>query len=359
MKIGTRIMKTGIAVIITMYLCEILKLEPAIFGAVSAVINMQPSIYLTLKTAKEQIIIHILGVGFGVVFGYLLGGNPLVMGAVTVCIIVLYTRLKLQSGILMGIVAAMFVLSSPANNFLEHALLRSAVIFIGLIVSSLINIIILPPRYGHMFVQKLRECNEKSVEYFSLAVQDFVRLDNEEIPFPSEKKEELLRLNKECWVLAEYYRREKKSTGDGYDLMNLNDWFIMAERFLNYSTALMDKANQIYEILPVRLDRRIKAGMPPISGEFHDLLDLLNLGSVTIERVNAKLRGLICDKISAEQEEISEELWEKYKDAIEEWQPRLTSSYFIHGLIDISVVAMEIRWLAREGKKLLQASRLF
>ncbi|WP_190239325.1 hypothetical protein [Pelotomaculum schinkii] len=73
--------------------------------------------------------------------------------------------------------------------------------------------------------------------------------------------------------------------------------------------------------------------------------------------MNAKLRGLICDKISAEQEEISEELWEKYKDAIEEWQPRLTGSYYIHGLIDISVVAMEIRWLAREGKKLLQASQ--
>ncbi|TEB14639.1 Fusaric acid resistance protein family protein [Pelotomaculum sp. FP] len=351
MKIGTRIMKTGIAVIITMYLCEILKLEPAIFGAVSAVINMQPSIYLTLKTAKEQIVIHILRVGFGVVFGYLLGGNPLVMGAVTVCIIVLYTRLKLQSGILMGIVAAIFVLSSPANNFLEHALLRSAVIFIGLIVSSLINIIILPPRYGHMFVQKLHEYNEKSAEYFSRAVRDFVRIDDEEIPFPSEKRAELLRLNKECLVLAEYYRSERKSTGDGYDLMNLNDWFIVAERFLNYSVSLVEKANQIYEILPVRLERRIKAGMPPISGEYHNLLNLLNSGAVTIERVNTKLRGLICDKISAEQEEISEELWEKYKDAIEEWQPRLTGSYYIHGLIDISVVAMEISVVGKGRQK--------
>jgi hypothetical protein len=207
-----------------------------------------------------------------------------------------------------------------------------------------------------MFVQKLRECNEKSIEYFSQAVRDFVRLDKDEIPFPSEKKEELLRLNKECWVLAEYYRREKKSTGDGYDLMDLNDWFIMAERFLNYSTALMEKANQIYELLPVRLERRIKFGIPPISDEFHDLLDLLNQGSVTIERVNSKLRGLICDKTTEEQEVISEELWEKYKDAVEEWQPT-GSSYYIHGLIDISVVAMDIRWLAREGKKLLQASQ--
>ena len=56
MKIGARILKTGIAVTITMYLCKMLNLEPAFFGAVSAVVNMQPSIFLTVKTAKDQIL---------------------------------------------------------------------------------------------------------------------------------------------------------------------------------------------------------------------------------------------------------------------------------------------------------------
>ena len=44
MKIGARVIKTCIAVTITMFICQALKLEPAVFGAVSAVVNMQPSI---------------------------------------------------------------------------------------------------------------------------------------------------------------------------------------------------------------------------------------------------------------------------------------------------------------------------
>lgn len=353
---GTRIIKTGIAVIITMYLCNILNLEPALFGAVSAVANMQPSLYLTLKTAKLQIAIHIIGVSIGLAAGYLLGANPFVMGAVTVCIIVLYTRLKMQNGILMGVVAAIFVLSSPANQFLEHAYNRSFVIFIGLFVAMIINATLWPPRYGYIFIEKLRECNEKSVDYFCLAFNDFIRLDNEEIPLPEEKRKEVLRLNKECRVIAEYYRSEKKGFGDGYDLIDPNDWFIVAEKFLNYNDALREKADQIYELLPDRLERRIKAGTPPISSEYNYMLEILKDGCATIERVNTKLRTSICQKISVDQEEISEELWEELKDAIEEWQPRLTGSYYIHALIEISVVAKEIRWLAREGKKLLKMS---
>jgi len=354
MKIGTRIIKTGIAVFITMYLCKIIKLEPAVFGAISAVINIQPSIYLTLKTAREQIIIHIIGVFFGLIFGYLFGGNPFIMGAVTILIILLCIRLKLQNGILMGIVAAIFVLNSPSNQFFEHAYSRSSVIFIGLAVAMIINITVLPPKYRHLFVKKLREFNEKSVDYFCQAVHDFSILDNKEILVSVAKREEILGLNKECRVLAEYYKREKKSFGDGYGFIDPNDWFIMAEKFLKYNESLIEKAEQIYELLPDRFERRIKAGAPPISIEFISMLEILKNGCITIERVNTKLRNSICDKHIVDQEEISEELWEKLNDAIEKWQARISGSYYIHTLIDISVIAKEIRLLAREGKKLLK-----
>ncbi|GBF34768.1 lipoprotein [Desulfocucumis palustris] len=356
MKVGTRIIKTGIAVIITMYLCKIFNLEPALFGAVSAVANMQPTLYLTLKKAKEQVIIHIIGVSLGLAAGYVLGANPFIMGAVTVCIIVLYTRLKLQGGILMGIVAALFVLSSPASQFLEHAYSRSFVIFIGLFVAMTVNAILWPPKYGYAFVEKLRRCNESSVDYFCRAVHDFIRLDNEEIPLPEQKRKEVVKLNEECRVIAEYYRSEKKSFGDGYDLIDPNDWFVVAERLLIYNDSLREKADQIYQLLPYRLERRIKAGAPPISGEYNYMLEILKNGCATIERVNKKLRTSICEKISVDQERISEELWEELREAIEEWQPRLAGSYYIHALIEISVVANEIRWLAREGKKLLKMS---
>ena len=114
MKIGARILKTGVAVTITMYLCKLLNLEPAFFGAVSAVVNMQPSIFLTVKTAKDQILVHLIGVGFGLLFGYLVGGSPLTMGIVSILLIAVYIRMGLNSGISMGIVAAVFVIGAAS-----------------------------------------------------------------------------------------------------------------------------------------------------------------------------------------------------------------------------------------------------
>lgn len=183
-RIGTRVIKTGIAVTITMFICNRFNLEPAVFGAVSAVINMQPSVYLTFNTAREQVIIHILGVLTGMAFGYLLGGNPLTIGMAAVTIIIIYTRLKLKNGILMGIVAAIFIISSSPDQFLFHALSRSGVIFTGLIVAMAVNVVLWPPRYGGVFYEMLKECNAQSVDYFCRAVRDFISLDDKERPAP-------------------------------------------------------------------------------------------------------------------------------------------------------------------------------
>ena len=40
--------------------------------------------------------------------------------------------------------------------------------------------------------------------------------------------------------------------------------------------------------------------------------------------------------------------------AIEQWQSKLSGSYYVHGLIEAAVTANEIKWAAREGKLLLQ-----
>lgn len=131
LKIGARVIKTGIAVAITMFICKLLDLEPAFFGAVSAVINMQPSIFLSFRAAKDQILVHILGVGW-LLLRLLFGGDASLGRLDCYFAYSLYIKLDLHSGITMGIVAALFVLSSSTEEFLVHALARTGVIFVGL-----------------------------------------------------------------------------------------------------------------------------------------------------------------------------------------------------------------------------------
>lgn len=354
MRIGARIIKTGIAVTITMFICKMFNLEPAFFGAVSAVINIQPSIFLTLKTAKDQIMIHIIGVGFGLGFGYLVGSNPIIMGFISVLIISIYKKMNLQSGITMGIVAALFVLSSGEEQFLPHALARTAVIFVGLGTAMIINISLWPPRYKNQFILKMRIANEETANYFCQAVRAYVTLGNEDPDSNQAKCQQIHKLNKEVRALSELFKQEgglltPVSSAQG-------EWFGVAERLLDYNEALAERADRIYDLLSGRFERRMKAGYPPISEEFRTILAILDSGCDTIDRINAKLRIRIIDDRPVEAEAISEDFWKRLTIAIEHWQMKFTDSYYLHALLEAAVTANELKWAAREAKRLLSES---
>jgi hypothetical protein len=351
--IGARILKTGIAVALTMFTCNLLKLEPALFGAVSAVVNVQPSVHLTLKAAKEQIIVHVLGVTVGLAFGYLFGGGPLTVGIVTILLISLMVRMNLKSGILMGIVAAIFILTSAPDQFLAHALSRSGVIFTGLVTAMLINVTLWPPKNRQLLTHKLRETNDATVNYFCRAVKDFTRLENQPIKAPAEERKRVYDLIKECRVLAENAQRERHNTGQDYLFLDPNHWLPLAENLLDYTKSMAEKADQIYELFPSRLDRRLKHGANPLSEEFQSILEILERGCLTVTRVNNKLITLVCDQSPAKPEEISESYWENLTAAVDKWHEKFSGSYYLHALIEVGVVAHEIRWASREGKKLL------
>ena len=356
MKIGARILKTGIAVTITMYLCKLLNLEPAFFGAVATVVNMQPTIFLTVKSAKDQILVHLIGVSAGLAFGYLIGGSPLIMGVVSILLIVVYIRLGLNAGISMGIVAALFVMGSSQELFLPHALNRTGVIFTGLITAMVVNVFLWPPRYSQQLKTRLRESNEATVAYFCRAVDEYITMENETPEIDPSEKQRVQRLIAEVRSLSGRLASEVELLGSG--TAEQNRWRILAEKFIDYNSTLAEKADRIYAILPVRLDRRHQAGDPPISEEFREILMILGQGCHSIRRINGKLRSVIIDGEDAETEEISETYWEKLTVAIEQWQPKLTSSYYVHALIEAAVTADEIRWAARQGKLILQESAI-
>jgi hypothetical protein len=353
-KIGARILKTGIAVTITMYICKLFNLEPAFFGAVATVVNMQPTISLTVKSAKDQILVHMIGVSAGLIFGYMIGGSPLIMGIVSILLIVIYIRLGLNTGISMGIVAALFVMGSSQELFLPHALNRTGVIFAGLITAMTVNVLLWPPRYSRMLKERLKESNEAAVDYFCRAVDEYVKLENDTPEHDLAAKQRVHRLNAETRALSGRLASEGDLLGLG--TAEQNRWRILAEKFIDYNATLTEKADHIYAILPVRLERRHQAGDPPISDEFREILMILGQGCSGIQRINGKLRSVILDGEDAQTEEISEVYWERLKVAIEQWQPKLTSSYYVHALIEAAVAADEIRWAARQGKLILQES---
>lgn len=354
MKIGARVLKTGIAVAITMFLCKFLGLEPAFFGAVSAVINMQPSIFLTLRAARDQILVHLLGIAAGFFFGYFLGVNPFSAGLIVILLIPIYIKLRLHSGITMGIVAALFVLSSSTEEFMVHALARSGVIFVGLGSAMLVNVLLWPPRYTKLLKEKLRQSNEAAVLYFCRAVQDYVGLDSSrELHIDTEQRKRVYKLNKEARMLLDLLSSERPVVAESTEP---REWITLAEKLIDYNESIIKKGDRIFDLLPTRLERRMKSDAPPVSDEFKAILGILESGCTIVVRVNGKIRSVIVDGGIVSPEEISEEYWESLTTAIEQWQQRLAGSYYLHGLLEIAVTANEIKWATRQAKILLQES---
>jgi len=354
MQIGARVLKTGIAVAITMFFCKFLGLEPAFFGAVSAVINMQPSIFLTLRAARDQILVHLLGIAAGFFFGYFLGVNPFSAGLIVILLIPIYIKLRLHSGITMGIVAALFVLSSSTEEFMMHALARSGVIFVGLGSAMLVNVLLWPPRYTKLLKEKLRQSNEAAVLYFCRAVQDYVGLDSSrELHIDTEQRKRVYKLNKEARMILDLLSSERPVVAESTEP---REWITLAEKLIDYNESIIKKGDRIFDLLPTRLERRMKSDAPPVSDEFKAILEILESGCTIVVRVNGKIRSVIVDGGIVSPEEISEEYWESLTTAIEQWQQRLAGSYYLHGLLEIAVTANEIKWATRQAKILLQES---
>ncbi|AZV43914.1 hypothetical protein BAOM_3305 [Peribacillus asahii] len=49
MKLDPRVIKTGIAVTLALYICSLFNLESAVFAGIAAIFTIQPSIYRTWK----------------------------------------------------------------------------------------------------------------------------------------------------------------------------------------------------------------------------------------------------------------------------------------------------------------------
>jgi uncharacterized membrane protein YgaE (UPF0421/DUF939 family) len=354
LKIGARVIKTGIAVALTMTCCKYLGLEPAFFGAVSAVINMQPSIFLTYTAAKDQLLVHIIGVLAGFFFGYFLGVNPLSAGLIVVLLIPLYIKFNLHSGITMGIVAALFVLSSSTEEFFFHALSRTAVIFVGLGSAMFINIVLWPPRYTEQLKEKLRQSNEASVLYFCRAVQDYVGLDGSDFHADIEQQNRVYKLNKQARALLELLGRERNMLNAAPQ--QKQEWIDLAQKLIEYNESIVNKGDRIFDILPTRLERMQTNKNAPANDEFRAILTILESGCTIVVRLNGKLRSIIADGHSAEPEKISEDYWDSLTQAIEPWQPKLKDSYYLHDLLEIALTANEIKWATRQAKRLLYQS---
>ncbi|MDM5197565.1 aromatic acid exporter family protein [Fictibacillus enclensis] len=147
MKLGARMIKTGLAITMAIYLAMLFNLNTPVFAAIAATFAIQPSIYRSYQTVIEQIQGNVIGAFFAIVGVLLLGNSPFVIGFVVVIVIAVNLKIKVEKTIPLAIVTVIVIMESQTPNFISFALGRFLLIMLGVVSAFLVNLIFMPPKH--------------------------------------------------------------------------------------------------------------------------------------------------------------------------------------------------------------------
>lgn len=171
MKLGARMLKTGIAITLALYIAQLLNLPSPIFTGIAAIFAIQPTIYRSYLSVVEQVQGNIIGALLAISFYLLFGSHLLIVGLTAIVAIVIMVKLKLENSIRLALVTIIVIMEAPTEQFLYFASLRTFSIFIGILSAFIVNFIFLPPKYETKLFQNISNVTEDILKWIRLTTR--------------------------------------------------------------------------------------------------------------------------------------------------------------------------------------------
>jgi uncharacterized membrane protein YgaE (UPF0421/DUF939 family) len=156
MKLGARIFKTGIAIVLSLYLAQLLDSPAPVLAGIAAIFAIQPTIYRSYLTIVEQIQGNLIGALLAVIFVLLLGNHIIIIGLAAIIVIIINLKLKIENTIGLSLVTLVSIMETPGTDFIPFAGIRFSTIMIGVFSAFIVNLVFLPPKYENkLYFKKL------------------------------------------------------------------------------------------------------------------------------------------------------------------------------------------------------------
>ncbi|MFD1735240.1 aromatic acid exporter family protein [Bacillus salitolerans] len=168
MKIGGRILKTGIAIALSLYIAHLLKLPSPSFAGIAAAFAIQPSIYRSYQSVIEQFQANLIGAFFAIVFTLLFTNNPIIIGFTVMLVIGIALKLKLETTIPLALVTVIAIMESPTEQFVEFSFIRFGTIILGVMSAFLVNLVFFPPRYETKLYHQIVDTTEEIIKWIRI-----------------------------------------------------------------------------------------------------------------------------------------------------------------------------------------------
>ncbi|WP_080848295.1 FUSC family protein [Cytobacillus gottheilii] len=171
MKLGARILKTGIAIILALFLSELLQLPNPVFAGIAAIFALQPTIYRSYLSIIEQIQGNSIGAFIAVIFVLLFGNDIFIIGLGAIILITINLKLRIENTIALSLVTLLAIMESPGDDFIQFALIRFSTIMLGVFSAFIINLVFLPPKYENKLYNRISNVTEDVTKWLRLTVR--------------------------------------------------------------------------------------------------------------------------------------------------------------------------------------------
>ena len=143
---GSRIIKTGVAVFLTAWICELLGWPP-VFAVITAIVTIEPTVSDSIKKGMVRFPASAIGSLYAVIFISLFGNSPITYTLAAVLTIATCFKLNLHAGLLVATLTSVAMVEVIHEHFFISFLIRLGTTTVGLVVSTVVNMFILPPDY--------------------------------------------------------------------------------------------------------------------------------------------------------------------------------------------------------------------
>ncbi|WP_214480479.1 aromatic acid exporter family protein [Bacillus sp. SM2101] len=172
MKLGARMLKTGIAIALALFLAHMLNLPSPVFAGISAVFAIQPSIYRSYLSIIEQAQANIIGAIIAVIFVLIFGNDPFIIGLTAIIVIAINLKLNLEKTISISLVTVIAIMASPTDNFIQFSFIRFSTIMLGILSAFFVNLIFLPPKYETKLYYNIVENTNEIIKWIRMSTRN-------------------------------------------------------------------------------------------------------------------------------------------------------------------------------------------
>ncbi len=259
--IGWRIIKTGIAVALCIWIAQLLKFEYPFYSAIAAVIAMQATIEGSLKTGVNRMKGTIVGAFTGYVFALVMFNSPWWTGLGLIVTMTIVKFMKWSEA--MNIASIVFIAISVqlTGKPLDYAVNRIIDTALGIIVAYLVNRLVFPPRYHKETEKSFQDARHLVIRLYQTAFRALLDI---QVAVDAEEVDKLIDNLEEAQAFVALVQKDPASKKSGE--------VRFYERYVNPLIRLDQMRITVEQMIHLRLVWQF-----PISAKLHtDLVQVLN-----------------------------------------------------------------------------------